>query len=120
MHFSFVCPCAIVQRIANGVVGDGVAIKLRQLVLPVGIVVLIQLCNDVKIRFAGRVGIGGLAQDIATPVVGVDPSGTSSTDSCIVGIVDPNELSMCVILVGSGYAVPSLAGNVAPGCRRCT
>ena len=53
-----------------------------------------------KRKFAGRVRIRGLAQDIAVPVIGVDPGGTGSADSSIIEIIDPNELSQCVILVG--------------------
>ena len=86
------------------------SVKAGQLVLPVRVIVAVcpaaHYCTDC----ARRVNIGGLVQDIAAAVVGID---SCCAEGAARRVVDAGQLAKSVLLVGSRYTVASLAGDIA-------
>ena len=54
---------------------------------------------------AGGVGVAGLVQDVAAPVVGIDPGGARRSAGGVVLVVDPDQLAQVVVDIVGGLAV---------------
>ena len=66
-------PRAVVQRVADLVIGDALPVVARQLVLPVGVAVDIGHRLYGLAHFSRRIGIPRLAHDVPAKVIAVDP-----------------------------------------------
>ena len=102
-----ICPHTIIQRIANGIVGDGLAIVAGQLVLPITVTIRIR---DSLLRTAqrtGGVGILHLTGDVAATVVVVHPG------RIFMRIIHPNQLAQRIIGVGRSQTATLLRDDVA-------
>ena len=97
-------PGAVAGRIANIVVRNRRAVVANQLVLP-GTVIGISHSFQRSAHGAGGVGVTGLAQDIAAPVVGVDPGGARRAAGGIVLVIDPDQLAQIVVDIVGRLAV---------------
>ena len=69
-----VSPCAVVQRIADLVMGDGHAVVSRQQVAPGAVSIGVAHRGECFAKFAGGVGVLRLGEDVAAVVVRPDPS----------------------------------------------
>ena len=71
----FIRPTAIVQRVADCIVGNGGAVVRRQLILPIRIAVSIRNRLNSRADSAGGIGVAYLAGDVSAVIVVVNPSG---------------------------------------------
>ena len=76
---------AIVQRIANGIIGNGLPIIRRQLVLPVVIRVRVNNGVDGGAGRAGGADIVRLGEDVAAAVIAIQPRGAGRARRGIMG-----------------------------------
>ena len=108
-----VVPGAVVDRIANRVIGNGRAVKRSQLILPVGIAVGEYVGLDGSTNSAGSEGIRSLALDVAAQVIGIFPGCTGGSGSGIIRIIGTDQLAQQIVLVGDSLAAVTDAGDVA-------
>ena len=101
-----VCPCSIVQRITNRVVGDRLTVVRRQFILPVAVAIDVGDRLNRRSDCARGVGILDLTQNVSAAVVVVHPC-------CILmWIVHTNQLAQRVVLIRRGQVAVLLAGDV--------
>ena len=104
----FIRPRAIVQRIAHSVVNNRDAVISSQLVLPVRVAVGIRNRLQSFTQFIrNSICILRLVQDIAAPVVAVNPR------RILMRVIDTDKLTKCVINVSGGKTISRLTGDVA-------
>ena len=105
-------PRPIIERVANGVVGDRLPVIRRQLVLPVA--VRVRIGNGVYRRAgrAGGVGVIRLGGDVAAAVVVVHPGGAGRARRRIVRVVHADELAEGVVGIRRHFAIARLRGDV--------
>ncbi len=84
-------------RIANGVISNRCTVVFSELVFPVAVTVGVGNRLEGGAHSAGGVGVAGLAQDVAAPVVGVDPGGARRAAGGIVLVVHPDQLAQIVV-----------------------
>ena len=109
-----VAPSAIVQRIADCVIRDGLAIVGRQLVLPVVVRVGVQDGIMRHPRRSRGVGMVRLRKYVPTAVVVVQPCGTALARRGVVRVVYADELPQRVVAVCRHLAVAVLLHDVSP------
>ena len=102
--FPGVRPCAVIQRIAHTVIGDGIAIVSCQQVAPVGITVGIDDGINGGAKCAGSVSVLTAAADIAGIVISPDTGESTRL------IILPDQLIGGIIDIAGGI------GAVADGC----
>ena len=85
-------PGAVVQRVAHGVVGDGHAVKRRQLILPSRVAVGVRVAFRGRSHRAGGIRIGRLGQDIAAQIVGIHPGGAGRARGRVRLVVHADQL----------------------------
>ena len=103
----FIRPRAIVQRIAHSVVNNRDAVISSQLVLPVRVAVGIRNRLQSFTQFIrNSICILRLVQDIAAPVVAVNPR------RILMRFVDTNKLTKCVVDIRGSQAVAGFTGNI--------
>ena len=100
-------PRSVIQRISNGVVGNGFAVVAGQLVLPVGITIDIGNGLLRTAQRAGGVGILHFGGDVAATVVVVYPGGI------LMRIVHTDQLAEGIIDVSCGQVAALLGDDVA-------
>ena len=110
--FPGVGPGAVGERIADGIIGDGGAVVLGQLILPGGIVGVSDGLQH-GANGAGGVGVALLVEDIAATVVFIGPGGAGGAGGGIGRIVDPNQLAQLVVDIGGLHAVPGDRSDIA-------
>ena len=66
-------PSVVLQRIANRVIGDALAIECGQLILPVGVAVSVGIRVHRSAQRAGGISIRLLTQNVAAQIVGIHP-----------------------------------------------
>ena len=103
------CPCTVVQRIANGVVGNGGTVVRGQLVLPIRITIGVRNRLNRSAQRTGSVSILRLAQDVAAAIVAVDPG------SVLMRIIYADQLSQCIIGIGRSQITTLFRDDVAAG-----
>ena len=108
-----VVPGTVVGGIANGVIGNGLAIERRQLILPVGIAVGKGVGLDNRANGACGEGIRRLALNVATLIVGILPGGTSGAGRGIIRVVHTGQLAQQIVLIGDGLGAIADAGDIA-------
>ena len=110
---SGISPGIVTYRIANGIVGDGCTIVRRQLVLPVGIAVGEAVRPDRRTDRTGGVGIGGLTQDVAAQIIGIQPSRAIATLCGVIGIIRADQLAQQIVGIADRLDAIADAGDVA-------
>lgn len=108
-----ISPGTITYRIANGIVGDGCTIVRRQLVLPVGIAVGEAVRPDRRTDRTGGVSIGGLTQDVAAQIVGIQPSRAIATLCGVIGLIRADQLAQQIVGIADRLDAIADAGDVA-------
>ena len=108
-----VVPGAVVDRIANRVIGNGRAVKRSQLILPVGIAVGEYVGLDGSTNSAGSEGIRSFALNVAALVVGVLPGSAGDASGGIIRVIYAGQLAQQIVLVGDGHGAVADAGDVA-------
>lgn len=108
-----ISPGTVTYRIANGIVGDGCTIVRRQLVLPVGIAVGEAVRPDRRTDRTGGVGIGGLTQDVAAQIIGIQPSRAIATLCGVIGIIRADQLAQQIVGIADRLDAIADAGDVA-------
>ena len=104
----FIRPRAIVQRIAHSVVNNRDAVISSQLVLPVRVAVGIRNRLQSFTQFIrNSICILRLVQDIAAPVVAVNPR------RILMRFVDTNKLTKCVVDIRGSQTVAGFTGDIA-------
>lgn len=106
-------PSAITQRIANGVVGDCRTIDGRQLVLPVRIAIAVAVGFHRRANSARCIRISGLAQDVATQIIGIHPSRAIAACRGVIGIVGSDQLAQQIVGIADRLDTIADAGDVA-------
>ena len=100
-------PRAVTQRIANGVVSNGLSVVCRQLVLPVAVAIRIGDCLQRRSQRARGVRVPHLTGDVPAQVVIVHPR-------CVfMRVVHARELAQAVVCVGRSHPFARFAGDVA-------
>ena len=102
-------PTAIVQRIADCIIGNGSAVVRGQLVLPVAVVIGVRNRLNRSSQRASGVSILRLAENIPAAIVVIDPR------RIFMRIVDTNQLSQCIIGISCGQVATLLGDDVAAG-----
>ncbi len=101
-----VFPCAIILGVADLVVGNGIPVKRRQLILPpriaVGICVALSWCQPAD--GACCVHIRLLCQDIPAQIIGENPGRAGAVRRGVGLVINPRQLADGVILVLRGQA----------------
>ena len=106
-------PRAVVQRVTNGIVSNGLPIVRRQLVLPVAVAIRIGDCLQRRSQRARGVRVPHLAGDVPAQVVIVHPRGARAPARGIVRVVHACELAQAVVCVGRSHPFARFAGDVA-------
>ena len=112
-RFPVVRPRAVIQRVANGVVGNGLAIVRRQLVLPVAVRIAVRNRLQRGSQRARGIRVPHLAGDVPAQVVVVHPRGARASARRIVRVVHARELTKAVVCVGRRNSFARFAQDVA-------
>ena len=102
-----VAPGAVVQRIADLVMGDGFAVILGQQILPAGVAVIVNNGIQGSADFSGGIGILSPAGDVARNTIGPDPG-----LACLL-VVLPQQLVGRIIFVSRGIGAVIYGNDVA-------
>jgi len=106
-------PGAVVQRVAHGVVGDGRAVKRRQLILPSCVAVGVRVAFRGRAHRAGGIRISRLGQDVAAQVVGIHPGGAPRARGHVRLVVHADQLPDSVVHIAGGLGAVADAYDVA-------
>ena len=100
-------PCPVVQRIANRVVGDRLAVVTGQLVLPVAVAVDVEDRLNCRSDCARSVSVLHFAQNVPAAVVVVHPR------RILMRIIYTNQLPQCIVLIRRGQVSALLGDDVS-------
>ena len=108
-----IVPGAVVGGIANGVIGNGLAVERSQLVLPVGVAIGKEIRLYSRTNGASSKCLRDFALNIAAQIIGIQPSSARSIGSGVMRGVHSGQLAQQIIRIRDGFIAIADADDVA-------
>ena len=106
-------PSVVLQRIADRVIGNGLAIERGQLILPVGVAVSVGVRMHRSAQRAGGISIRLLTQNVAAQIVGIHPSGAAAACRGVMRVISADQLAQRIVGIADRLDAIADAGDVA-------
>lgn len=108
-----VVPGAVVQRVADRVIGNGLVVECSHFFFPVGVAIGKEIRLYSRTNGASSKCIRDFALNIAAQIIGIQPSSARSIGSGVMRVVHSGQLAQQIVLVGDGLGAVADAGDVA-------